>query len=314
MFAMNLENFLRLAGAAAALAISAAGQATGPSTASTSAAAPAAPGKPHVFITDSESWERSRGSEGGAAAARTQTAEVMISFADRCPDVTVNERQQEADYIVILDHQGKQYWRYRNQVAVIAPVFGVVVIGHSTDSLTASIADACFGIVENWAAHGREMAAERERAGAGAQPANERHANPEEGDEQGKDQRGKDRQDKDRQDKDRQDTPRQDGNRPDAKPPDASKFGGKEPDAALPATARPEPSPAASVTIDSTPGEAEIEIDGAFVGDTPSTVLVAPGNHRVTVRKRGFAAWTRKLTVTGGAVHLKARLEARPRS
>jgi hypothetical protein len=65
----------------------------------------------------------------------------------------------------------------------------------------------------------------------------------------------------------------------------------------------------ASVAIDSTPEGADIEIDGAFVGNTPSTVPVAPGSHEITVKKKGFSDWARKLSVTGGSVHLSADLD-----
>jgi len=65
----------------------------------------------------------------------------------------------------------------------------------------------------------------------------------------------------------------------------------------------------ASLVIDSSPPGADIEIDGAFVGNTPSTVPVAPGSHEIAVKKKGFADWTRKLNVTGGSVHLSADLD-----
>jgi hypothetical protein len=68
----------------------------------------------------------------------------------------------------------------------------------------------------------------------------------------------------------------------------------------------------ASLVIDSAPPGADIEIDGAFVGNTPSTVPVAPGSHEIAVKKKGFADWTRNLSVTGGSVHLNAELEAMP--
>ena len=68
----------------------------------------------------------------------------------------------------------------------------------------------------------------------------------------------------------------------------------------------------ASLAVDSTPAGADIEIDGAFVGNTPSTLTVAPGSHQVAVRKKGFAVWTRTLNVTGGTVHLNAELEQEP--
>lgn len=64
-----------------------------------------------------------------------------------------------------------------------------------------------------------------------------------------------------------------------------------------------------AVNVDSIPPGADIEVDGGFVGNTPSTITVAPGTHEITVRKKGFAAWTRKLNVTGGTVHLNAELE-----
>jgi general secretion pathway protein A len=68
----------------------------------------------------------------------------------------------------------------------------------------------------------------------------------------------------------------------------------------------------ASLSIDSIPPGADIEIDGAFVGNTPSTVSVAPGSHQVTARKKGFTAWSKTLAVTGGTIHMNAELEPEP--
>ena len=65
----------------------------------------------------------------------------------------------------------------------------------------------------------------------------------------------------------------------------------------------------ASLNIDSTPRGADIEIDGAFVGNTPSTVSIAPGSHQIAARMKGFSSWTRSLNVTGGSIHLNAELE-----
>ncbi len=64
----------------------------------------------------------------------------------------------------------------------------------------------------------------------------------------------------------------------------------------------------ASLIIESTPAGADIEIDGSFYGNTPSTVSLAAGSHDVSVKK-GFADWTRKMNVTSGSVHLYAELE-----
>jgi hypothetical protein len=68
----------------------------------------------------------------------------------------------------------------------------------------------------------------------------------------------------------------------------------------------------ASLNIDSTPAGADIEIDGAFVGNTPSTASVASGSHQIAVKKKGFADWSRTLNVTGGTVHVNAELDQEP--
>ena len=78
--------------------------------------------------------------------------------------------------------------------------------------------------------------------------------------------------------------------------------------APAPSSAAPAPTQA-SLAVDSTPAGADIEIDGSFVGSTPSTLSLAPGKHQVTISKKGYTNWTRTLTVTGGTVHLNAELE-----
>jgi hypothetical protein len=88
---------------------------------------------------------------------------------------------------------------------------------------------------------------------------------------------------------------------------DMSKFG--VPPAAAASPQAPAAASQASLAIDSIPSGADIEIDGGFVGDTPSTVSVAPGSHQIAVKKKGFVDWTKTLNVTGGTVHLNAELE-----
>jgi hypothetical protein len=91
---------------------------------------------------------------------------------------------------------------------------------------------------------------------------------------------------------------------------DMSKFGVAPPELVVaPSLAAPAQ---ASLVIDSSPPGADIEIDGAFVGNTPSTVSVAPGSHQIAVKKKGFTDWTKTLNVTGGSVHLNAELEQAP--
>ena len=61
--------------------------------------------------------------------------------------------------------------------------------------------------------------------------------------------------------------------------------------------------------ISSTPDNADIEIDGAFSGNTPSTVSLAAGDHTIVVKKKGFKDWERKIKATGGHINIKAELE-----
>ncbi len=66
----------------------------------------------------------------------------------------------------------------------------------------------------------------------------------------------------------------------------------------------------AKLQLESDPPGADIEIDGSFVGNTPSDVQVAEGDHTVTIKKTGFKDWERKLKVSGGSnVHLNAEME-----
>ena len=66
----------------------------------------------------------------------------------------------------------------------------------------------------------------------------------------------------------------------------------------------------AKLQLESDPPGADIEIDGGFVGNTPSDIQVTEGEHNVTVKKAGFKDWGRKVRVTSGSsVHLAAELE-----
>jgi PEGA domain-containing protein len=67
---------------------------------------------------------------------------------------------------------------------------------------------------------------------------------------------------------------------------------------------------AARLQIDSTPPGADIEVDGSFVGNTPSDVQIAEGDHTVIVKKSGFKNWQRTLKSSAGSnIHLTAELE-----
>lgn len=211
---------------------------------------------PRVFVTDSTSWE-TKGSAGGSGGvwaasshggARPQTAEIIKTFGERCPNVLVNNKQEMADYIVVLDHEGGKGWlQHRNKIAVFNAVSGDSVVSKSTLSLGGSVQEACEAIAKHWSEHGAEMRAEASKA--------------------------------------------------------KDKIASSAPTTIAPAPAT------ARVSVASTPDGADIEIDGSFVGNTPSTIEVAPGEHTVTVTKSGFKPWTRKAKISGGEIRMAVELE-----
>ena len=66
----------------------------------------------------------------------------------------------------------------------------------------------------------------------------------------------------------------------------------------------------ASVSISSAVPGADIEVDGAFVGSTPTTLSMVAGSHQISV-KNGIDVWQRTLQVSAGSsVSLNAQLAA----
>jgi len=202
--------------------------------------------KPRVFISDSLSWEMSGsgGSSGGNFAAhsqggaRPQTAEIVKTFGERCPDVIVNNKAEKSDYVVLLDHEGgKGYVRRDNKVAVFNSD-GDSIVSHSTRSLGNAVKDACEAITKDWPVRAAQLAP---RGATAPQPA--------------------------------------------------------------------APPAQAELRITSAPDAADIEVDGSFVGNTPSTIGVAPGDHQLSLKKPGFKPWERKITVSSGQVNVNAELE-----
>ncbi len=70
------------------------------------------------------------------------------------------------------------------------------------------------------------------------------------------------------------------------------------------------PSNAGQVMFISEPQEAEVYVDGNFVGSTPSMIPLTPGSHKVQVTLKGYRPWTRTLQVaTQSKVTVHAELE-----
>ena len=63
------------------------------------------------------------------------------------------------------------------------------------------------------------------------------------------------------------------------------------------------------LAIMSTPEAADIEVDGNFMGNTPSAIELAPGEHTIIVSKNSYKPWQRKIKLAAGDIKLNAELE-----
>jgi len=210
--------------------------------------------KPRVFISDSQSWQVS-GSGGGSSSgfgghtsggARPQTAEIVKTFGERCPEVTVNNKQDRADYVVLLDHEGGKGLALKDNKVAVFNSDGDSIVSHSTRSLGNAVKDACEAIAKDWPGRSSRVAAAPAPQG-----------------------------------------------------PQLTNVSAKSSDSLS----------TSQIAVSSTPAQADIEIDGSFVGNTPSTIDVTPGEHVVVVKKSGYKDWQRKMKVTGGSINIAAQLE-----
>jgi hypothetical protein len=204
-----------------------------------------------VYITDSNSWSV-HGSAGGAngafaasstGGAQPQTAEIIKTFGQRCPQVTVNNRADASNYVVELDHEGgKGLLAHKDKIAVFVQKTGDNIFSISTLSVGGSVQDACSAILAHWAAHASELKAPS---------------------------------------------------------PGPARAQAVAPVAQL-----------SSITVDANVPNCDIDIDGSFMGSTPSTLNLAPGSHEIVVRKTGYKDWFRMMIVASGTIRVSAEMVA----
>lgn len=63
------------------------------------------------------------------------------------------------------------------------------------------------------------------------------------------------------------------------------------------------------LAVASMPAGADIEVDGAYVGSTPSSINIASGDHHVVIKKSGYRPWQRRIRASGGSVNVQAELQ-----
>jgi hypothetical protein len=204
-----------------------------------------------VYVTDSNSWSVQGSAGGGNGAfgasstggARPQTAEIIKTFGERCPQVTVNNRADASNYVVELDHEGgKGLLAHKDKIAVFVQKTGDNIFSKSTLSVGGSVQDACSAILAHWAAHASELKA------AAPSPAGVQAVVP--------------------------------------------------------------VAQVSSITVDASVANCDIEVDGDFMGSTPSTLNLAPGKHVIVVKKTGYKDWTRSMTVSNGTIRVSADMVA----
>ena len=117
------------------------------------------PKGPRVFVTDSQSWEMSGGfaakSGGGAVGAtrggaRPQTAEIIKTVGDECKLATVTIKQENADYILLLEHEGGKRLVQKDNKWALFNKDGDAVKSGSTRALGNSVKDACAALTADW--------------------------------------------------------------------------------------------------------------------------------------------------------------------
>lgn len=219
--------------------------------------------KPRVFVIDSRSSDShtardgSNGTWGADASANTsaQSAAVTKTFAQKCIQVQIASKHDDADYVVELqDPGGKDAPHRKGRVVIFDRRSGDSVANKSipaTASVDELLRDACGLVVVQWGLHSSELIQMSEIEADMAPAHNDQGAGA--------------------------------------------------------ATASPN---LASVSITSNPSGADIQIDGNYVGSTPSVVRLAPGIVLIKIQKKGFNSWERKLKVSGGDVKVSADLDA----
>ena len=77
----------------------------------------------------------------------------------------------------------------------------------------------------------------------------------------------------------------------------------KEEEGKKPAGAAGAPAEGATglVKVTAQPEGADIWVDGAFVGNAPAQLKLAPGKHRIQVIKEGYKNWEKEITVMAGS-------------
>src|ERR1039458_4682988 len=94
-----------------------------------------------VFVTGSQSWETNRG-------ASPQTAEIIKTLNQKCPEVTVTSERERSDFVIMLDHEGGKNIIKRDNKIVLFDHSGDVIYSHSVRMVGSAVSDVCQAIYQ----------------------------------------------------------------------------------------------------------------------------------------------------------------------
>jgi hypothetical protein len=257
--------------------------------------------KPRVFVqgkgsqdvtTSSGKW-----SSRSTIDSHDESMEVIKDLQKNCPDAIVTLTQSNADYTVMLNRESKHnrgLLRTNSQIQV-ANRLGDILGTNATRTVGNAAKDACQLVLADWAEHGRTPAQDSPASAPAAENTAPETANgariqtvsavqPQ--------------------------PAKETATAPAATP--KTNIGNMQSGNGETPVGNPAPTGEATADISSSPSGADIEIDGIFVGNTPSSLAIATGQHTLRVSKSGYKQWERTLRSSTGSIKIAAVLEPMP--
>jgi hypothetical protein len=110
--------------------------------------------KASASATGGSGWAIAHGSSHSAISAHDETVELMKTFQQRCPGVTLTVDGDAAEYAIRGNHESnmKGLLHKRDQIAVVRYTGDVVYAGN-TRSVGSAVKDACAAVVADWKQH-----------------------------------------------------------------------------------------------------------------------------------------------------------------
>jgi hypothetical protein len=264
--------------------------------------------KPRVFVQGKGSQDVTTSGSGtggkhwGSWGSRStvdshdESMEVTKDLQKDCSGVLVTLNQSNTDYTVMLNRESKHnrgLLRTNSQVQV-ANRLGDILGTNATRTVGNAAKDACQLILADWGQHGRIAVPDSAISAPPATPVVPAPAPmPTETATVGT----------------VQPPPTVAATTSTATATKPNNGGGSLGDAATNANNPARSTGEATVEISSDPSGADIEIDGSFVGSTPSSVGLAAGEHSLRVSKNGYKLWERTLKTSTGNIKVSAGLE-----